>query len=170
MYEARQMSKDDNNRPPVTQSLYSIATNPSQATASATQLPLFEEVKKRTDMVARRIKELYTAMQDLAKKEAFVPCAERIRVAVAELLAIFPPNVAEEPVRNALKQINFNTNLIQTDCTRLQRALTGQSEEAGSSSMDAVNSIEYYIKKVRDCAYDLAMSTKVLITHFEGQE
>ena len=170
MYEARQMAKDDNGRPPITQSLYSIATN--QQVSSVMQLPLFDEVKKRTDLVARRIKELYTAMQDLAKKEAFVPCAERIRVAVAELLAIFPTNIAEEPVKNALKQINFNTNLIQTECTRLQRSLIGQpthqEEPSTSSSLDAVNSIEINMKKVRDCAYDLAMSTKILITHFEA--
>lgn len=30
------------------------------------------------------------AMQDPKQREAFVPCAERIRVAVAELTAIFP--------------------------------------------------------------------------------
>lgn len=53
-------------------------------------LPLSEEVKHRTDVVTRRIQELWTAMQDLTVKDAFVPCAERIRVAVAELAAIFP--------------------------------------------------------------------------------
>lgn len=53
-------------------------------------LPLSEEVKHRTDVVTRRIQELWSAMQDATLKDAFVPCSERIRVAVAELAAIFP--------------------------------------------------------------------------------
>lgn len=53
-------------------------------------LPLSEEVKHRTDLVTRRIQELWSAMQDVTLKDAFVPCSERIRVAVAELAAIFP--------------------------------------------------------------------------------
>lgn len=53
-------------------------------------LPLSEEVKHRTDLVTRRIQELWSAMQDVTLKDAFVPCSERIRVAVAELVAIFP--------------------------------------------------------------------------------
>lgn len=40
--------------------------------------------------MTRRIQELWMAMQDSKQREAFVPCAERIRVAVAELTAIFP--------------------------------------------------------------------------------
>ena len=55
-----------------------------------TTLPLSEEVTRRTDHVTRRIQELWLAMQDLSKKDSFVPCAERIRVAVAELTTIFP--------------------------------------------------------------------------------
>lgn len=45
---------------------------------------------RRTEQVTRRIQELWLAMQDPSQREAFVPCAERIRVAVAELTAIFP--------------------------------------------------------------------------------
>jgi len=53
-------------------------------------LPPSEEVTRRTEQVTRRIQELWMAMQDPSQREAFVPCAERIRVAVAELTAIFP--------------------------------------------------------------------------------
>lgn len=53
-------------------------------------LPPSEEVTRRTEQVTRRIQELWMAMQDPHQREAFVPCAERIRVAVAELTAIFP--------------------------------------------------------------------------------
>lgn len=167
MYEARQLARDEN-RPPITQSLYSMA--PAAPATSNTgsagselnmNLPHFEEVKKRTDLVARRIKELFAAMQDLSSTDSFVPCAERIRVAVAELVAIFPPTMREEPLRTALKQLNYNTSLIQTECTRLQRAFV----EDGSLS----DSIKLNMEQVRGCAYDLAMSTKILITHFQAQ-
>jgi len=56
----------------------------------APNLPSSEEVTKRTEQVTKRIQELWMAMQDPSQREAFVPCAERIRVAVAELTAIFP--------------------------------------------------------------------------------
>lgn len=56
----------------------------------APNLPPSEEVTRRTEQVTRRIQELWIAMQNPSQREAFVPCAERIRVAVAELTAIFP--------------------------------------------------------------------------------
>lgn len=54
------------------------------------QFPRSEEVKYRTEIVTKRIQELWTVMQEMTSNEAFIPCAERIRVAVAELTAIFP--------------------------------------------------------------------------------
>lgn len=58
---------------------------------SVPSLPSSEEATKRTEQVTKRIQELWMAMQPPAQREAFVPCAERIRVAVAEFAAIFPP-------------------------------------------------------------------------------
>ncbi|XP_055624829.1 ARF GTPase-activating protein Git isoform X2 [Toxorhynchites rutilus septentrionalis] len=187
MYEARQQPREEN-RPPITQSLYSMAslanannvsnsttgtivtsTNASSDSNAQTgnnmvsKLPQFEEVKKRTDLVARRIKELFATMQDLSKTGAFVPCAERIRIAVVELTAIFPATLHEETLRSAMKQLNYNTNLIQTECTRLQRSLVEEGQQMAVLS----DSIKLNMEKVRGCAYNLAMSTKILITHFQ---
>lgn len=57
-------------------------------------MPLPEEVMRRTDQVTKRIQELWVSMQEqgssVINRDTFVPCAERIRVAVAELTAIFP--------------------------------------------------------------------------------
>lgn len=89
MYEARQQPRDDN-RPPITQSLYSMGSSSGSSSNSNQALPLVEEVTKRTELVTRRIQELWVAMQDLSKKDSFVPCSERIRVGIAELIAIFP--------------------------------------------------------------------------------
>lgn len=68
-------------RPNTTQSLWEY---------QAINLPSSDEVTRRTEQVTKRIQELWMAMQDPGHREAFVPCAERIRVAVAELTAIFP--------------------------------------------------------------------------------
>lgn len=66
----------------------SAATNGSN---SVTTLPRTEVVKYLTDSVTRRIQELWTAMQEMTSNDAYIPCAERIRVAVVDLTAMFPP-------------------------------------------------------------------------------
>lgn len=70
-----------------TSSMYQMAE--TGAKPRDTSLPPAEEVKHRTDVVTRRIQELWTAMQDQVR-DAVVPGAERIRIAIEELTAIFP--------------------------------------------------------------------------------
>lgn len=157
MYEARQVPREDN-RPPITQSLYSVGSSSSANSSSSNQsLPLVEEVTKRTEVVTRRIQELWLAMQDLAKKDSFVPCSERIRVGVAELIAIFPQSMTDDILKNALRQLNQNTSAIQAECTNLQRALNTENPA----------NIELYLQQVRNCAYNLAKATKTLVTQFQ---
>jgi G protein-coupled receptor kinase interactor 2 len=159
MYEARQVPRNEEIRPPVTQSLYSVASNSSTSSSSSVQLPLVEEVTKRTEVVTRRIQELWLAMQDLTKKDPFVPCSERIRIGVADLIAIFPSNLSDEYeiLKNALRQLNANTAAIQTECANLQRAL----------SLDGPSNVEVHLQAVRNCAYNLAKATKTLVTQFQ---
>lgn len=71
-----------------TSSMYQMADDAKKPPRDQT-LPSDEDVKHRTDIVTRRIQELWTAMQDQVR-DAFVPCAERIRVAIEELTAVFP--------------------------------------------------------------------------------
>lgn len=118
-------------------------------------LPSSEEVTRRTEQVTRRIQELWMAMQDPSQREAFVPCAERIRVAVAELTAIFPQNPIEENIKSALRQLNGNTGRLQAECSGLQRC-TGDTEH-----------IDHCLQQVRSCAYDIAKATKLLVTQFQ---
>lgn len=155
MYEARQTPRDEN-RPPITHSLYSVGSSSSASSSSNQSLPLVEEVTKRTEVVTRRIQELWLAMQDLAKKETFVPCSERIRVGVAELIAIFP-STTDDVLKNALRQLNLNTNAIQAECTNLQRALSSENP----------SNVELHLQQVRNCAYNLAKATKTLVTQFQ---
>lgn len=157
MYEARQVPREKS-RPPITQSLYSVGSSSSGSSNSNQSLPLVEEVTKKTEVVTRRIQELWLAMQDLSKKDSFVPCSDRIRVGVVELIAIFPHNITDDVVKSALYQLNSNTCAIQAECTNLQRAL--------SSSENPTN-VEIYLQQVRNCAYNLAKATKALVTQFQ---
>ncbi|XP_052896542.1 ARF GTPase-activating protein Git [Anopheles moucheti] len=185
MYETRQTPRDES-RPPITQSLYSMA--PASASGNmaidttipsngGSPLPSFEEVKRRTDVVARRIKDLFAAMKDLSQREAFVPSAERIRLAVIDLMALFPASlIASDSLRGALQQLNFHGNLIQAECARLQQCLAAESAAGGGALPNGgpagtgkplAESIQQSMEQVRGCAYDLAMSTKILITHLQ---
>lgn len=131
---------------PVTQSLYSCS--------SGGGLPLAEEVVRRTDQVTKRIQELVVSMQDSFGSEAFVPCAERIRVAVAELTAIFPQKPSDENVASALCHLKSNTQSLQHECARLQMCKT-ETEHS------------HFLLQVRSCAYDIAKATKQLVTGFD---
>lgn len=156
MYEARQVPKDET-RPPVTQSLYSMATNNGNSTAASVPMPTVEEVTRRTELVTRRIQELWLAMQDLSKRESFALCAERIRESVNDLLAIFPSSSADDVLVSAVRDLNVNTNAIQSECATLQRAL----------SVENPVNVELYLSQVRNSAYNLAKATKTLVTQFQ---
>lgn len=156
MYEARQTPRDES-RPPITQSLYSVGSSSSASSNSNHTMPLIEEVTQRTEVVTRRIQELWLAMQDLTKKNSFVPCSERIRFAVADLVALFPPTTNTDNVlKSALSQLNTNTAAIQAECTNLQFALVENPSNA-----------ELHLQQVRNCAYNLAKATKTLVTQFQ---
>lgn len=155
MYEARQAPKDET-RPPVTQSLYSMPKNGTAAAAPVAQ-PTIEDVTRKTELVTRRIQELWLAMQDLSKRESFAACAERIRESVNDLLAIFPTSSADDVLKSAVRDLNVNTNAIQSECATLQLAL----------STDNQANVEFYLSQVRNSAYNLAKATKTLVTQFQ---
>lgn len=136
------------------------ATSMYQMQNQELSLPLPEEVKRRTDLVTKRMQELWSAMQQgNLLNNSYIPCAERIRVAVAELVAIFPPNITEDTIKNALKQLNTNTNQLQAECSGLQHALATENKEIS----------DMYLQEVRNCAYYLAVATKTLVTKFNPE-
>ncbi|XP_051164978.1 ARF GTPase-activating protein GIT1 isoform X1 [Leptopilina boulardi] len=138
---------DSFTRPCTTQSLWEY---------SGTNRPPREEVTRRTGQVTKRIQELWMAMQDPSRRETFVPCAEKIRVAVAELTAIFPQNPVEENVRAALRQLSGNTGRLQAECSGLQRCTSDPDH------------MDRCLQQVRSCAYDIAKATKLLVTQFQN--
>lgn len=137
-------------------SLARPCTTPSFWDYSGTSRPPREEVTRRTGQVTKRIQELWMAMQDPKRRETFIPCAERIRVAVAELTAIFPQNPVEENVRAALRQLSGNTGRLQAECAGLQRCTSDPDH------------MDRCLQQVRSCAYDIAKATKLLVTQFQN--
>lgn len=86
-------------RPVMTQSLYHCPSpNRDGLTSTSSILPPAEEVIRRTDQVTKRIQELWVSMQE--GRDTFAPCAEKIRAAVTELIAIFPQVVYINVVLN----------------------------------------------------------------------
>ncbi|KAL7286050.1 hypothetical protein TKK_0019658 [Trichogramma kaykai] len=126
-----------------------------QSPWEAPNLPASEEVTRRTEHVTKRIQELWMAMQDPGRREAFVPCAERIRVAVSELVAIFPQNPVDDNIRSALRQLNGNTGRLQAECSALQRCTSDPDH------------MDRCLQQVRSSAYDIAKATKLLVTQFQ---
>lgn len=102
MYEAREglhntkLQQNHDNR--TANSMYQMVDGqpqPSEAESQSSStngiaLPHSDEVKHRTEMVTRRIQELWSLMQEMSSDDAYVPGAERIRIAVAELTTLFP--------------------------------------------------------------------------------
>ncbi|XP_075220348.1 ARF GTPase-activating protein GIT1 [Lycorma delicatula] len=126
-------------------SMYETRESVRNQVSTVGSMPQSEEVVKRTDQVTKRIQELWSTMQSPDSRHGFVPCAERIRVAVAELTAIFPQKPADEVVRLALRQLNTTTVRLQAECANLE----GSSE------------------RVRTCAYNMAKATRQLLTRFQ---
>lgn len=148
MYEARQTPVKEHSPAP-----HSNQTSPS---TSITLMPLFFDVEKRTDVITRRIQELWKQMQSDLKNATFVICAERLHMAIMELNTIFPAAIPSEAVRSSLIMLNSNSHRMQRICCDLQAAI----------SADSSAQIELGLQEVRNCAYDLAMATKGLITQF----
>ncbi|XP_067633042.1 ARF GTPase-activating protein Git isoform X2 [Eurosta solidaginis] len=132
-----------------TSSMYQIASDK----------PFSEELKLRTDLVTRRVKELVSIMHDLpTNKDELVPCGERVRTAVIELIALFAtPSNYNETIRDMLKTLTRYNILIPHECENLQKSYTLVDNTA----------IEKYNHEVRECAYYIVSAMKTLVMQFE---
>ncbi|KAH8369853.1 hypothetical protein KR093_001121 [Drosophila rubida] len=122
--------------------------------------PFGEEVKVRSDLVTRCLKELIQAMHPAteAEKQSIAPHGERIRSAVTDLIALYanlPPN-ASETTRETLKQLTRKNILIQHECENLQKSIEADDKQA----------IQTNTLEVRDCAFHIASAIKTLVLQF----
>ncbi|XP_070303027.1 ARF GTPase-activating protein GIT2a isoform X7 [Salvelinus sp. IW2-2015] len=83
----------------------------------------------------------------------FIPCSERIYVAVTEMAALFPKRPRSETVRGPLR-------LLTSSAFRLQ----GECQKAVPPEGGPVPDMQLVTQQVIQCAYDIAKAAKQLVT------
>uniref|UniRef100_A0A673CLK8 Arf-GAP domain-containing protein n=1 Tax=Sphaeramia orbicularis TaxID=375764 RepID=A0A673CLK8_9TELE len=115
-------------------------------------LPSTEDVIRKTEQITKNIQELLRAAQE-NKHESFIPCSERIHVAVTEMAALFPKKPRSETVRGSLRLLTSSAYRLQNEC---RKALP--SDGCQGPDMQLVT------QQVIQCAYDIAKAAKQLVT------
>uniref|UniRef100_A0A3P8WDG4 G protein-coupled receptor kinase interacting ArfGAP 2b n=1 Tax=Cynoglossus semilaevis TaxID=244447 RepID=A0A3P8WDG4_CYNSE len=114
-------------------------------------LPSTEDVICKTEQITKNIQELLRAAQD-TKHEHFLPCSEKICVAVTEMAALFPKRPSSDTVRSSLC-------LLTSSASRLH----GECQKAADHS-PCPSDIQLVTQQVIQCAYDIAKAAKQLVT------
>ncbi|XP_055511328.1 ARF GTPase-activating protein GIT2a isoform X12 [Leucoraja erinacea] len=83
----------------------------------------------------------------------FMPCSERIHVAVAEMAALFPKKPRSEMVRASLNLLTSSAYRLQSEC---KKALPAEPSPTSD--------IQLVTQQVIQCAYDIAKAAKQLVT------
>lgn len=115
-------------------------------------LPSTEDVIRKTEQITKNIQELLRAAQE-NKHDSFMPCSERIHVAVTEMAALFPKKPRSETVRGSLRLLTSSACRLQSECRKAM-----PSEGCPGPDMQLVT------QQVIQCAYDIAKAAKQLVT------
>ncbi|XP_055017291.1 ARF GTPase-activating protein GIT2a isoform X5 [Boleophthalmus pectinirostris] len=115
-------------------------------------LPSTEDVIRKTEQITKNIQELLRAAQD-GKHESFIPCSERIYVAVTEMAALFPKKPSSETVRGSLRLLTSSACRLQAECKKVVPSDGGQAPD-----------MQLVTQQVIQCAYDIAKAAKQLVT------
>lgn len=119
--------------------------------ASST-LPSTEDVIRKTEQITKNIQELLRAAQE-NKHDSYIPCSERIHIAVKEMAALFPKKPKSDMVRTSLRLLTSSAYRLQTECKK-----TLPIESSPSTDVQLVT------QQVIQCAYDIAKAAKQLVT------
>ncbi|KAJ8378244.1 hypothetical protein AAFF_G00244480 [Aldrovandia affinis] len=115
-------------------------------------LPSTEDVIRKTEQITKNIQELLRAAQE-NKHESFIPCSERIHVAVTEMAALFPKKPRSETVRGSLRLLTSSAYRLQCECKKAAPAESGPGPD-----------MQLVTQQVIQCAYDIAKAAKQLVT------
>ncbi|XP_049475117.1 ARF GTPase-activating protein GIT2 isoform X16 [Panthera uncia] len=115
-------------------------------------LPSTEDVIRKTEQITKNIQELLRAAQE-NKHDSYIPCSERIHVAVTEMAALFPKKPKSDTVRTSLRLLTSSAYRLQSEC---KKTLPG---DAGPPT-----DIQLVTQQVIQCAYDIAKAAKQLVT------
>ncbi|XP_044000193.1 ARF GTPase-activating protein GIT2b isoform X3 [Gambusia affinis] len=114
-------------------------------------LPCTEDVICKTEQITKNIQELLRAAQE-TKHESFLPCSEKIRLAVTEMAALFPKRPSSETVRNSLYLLTSSASRLHGECQK------------AAEHNPCPSDIQLVTQQVIQCAYDIAKAAKQLVT------
>ncbi|XP_056287841.1 ARF GTPase-activating protein GIT2b isoform X2 [Pseudoliparis swirei] len=114
-------------------------------------LPCTEDVICKTEQITKNIQELLRAAQE-TKHESFLPCSQKICVAVMEMAALFPKRPSSETVRGSLCLLTSSAGRLHGECQK--------AAEHNPSASDT----QLVTQQVIQCAYDIAKAAKQLVT------
>ncbi|XP_074828823.1 ARF GTPase-activating protein GIT2 isoform X6 [Natator depressus] len=83
----------------------------------------------------------------------YIPCSERIHVAVTEMAALFPKKPKSELVRTSLRLLTSSAYRLQSECKKTLPLETCPTTD-----------IQLVTQQVIQCAYDIAKAAKQLVT------
>ncbi|XP_073528923.1 ARF GTPase-activating protein GIT2 isoform X7 [Phyllobates terribilis] len=92
-------------------------------------------------------------LQQPDSTSCYIPCSERIHVAVTEMAALFPKKPKSDMVRTSLRLLTSSAYRLQTECKK-----TLPLESSPSTDVQLVT------QQVIQCAYDIAKAAKQLVT------
>ncbi|XP_051777348.1 ARF GTPase-activating protein GIT2a isoform X6 [Erpetoichthys calabaricus] len=93
------------------------------------------------------------SLQQPDPASCFMPCSERIHVAVTEMAALFPKKPRSEMVRTSLKLLTLSAFRLQSECKKTLPVESGP-----------VSDMQLVTQQVIQCAYDIAKAAKQLVT------
>ncbi|KAM8829030.1 ARF GTPase-activating protein GIT2b isoform 4-T4 [Spinachia spinachia] len=129
----------------------SEAVEPGQEGEEDATLPCTEDVICKTEQITKNIQELLRAAQE-TKHESFLPCSEKICMAVTEMAALFPKRPSSEMVRGSLCLLTSSAGRLHGECHK--------AAEHDPRASD----IQLVTQQVIQCAYDIAKAAKQLVT------
>uniref|UniRef100_A0A671XRD0 G protein-coupled receptor kinase interacting ArfGAP 2b n=1 Tax=Sparus aurata TaxID=8175 RepID=A0A671XRD0_SPAAU len=156
----RQPSGDGENCPPplmVTQREgrgpvpASDTVEPGEEGEEDATLPCTEDVICKTEQITKNIQELLRAAQE-TKHESFLPCSEKICMAVTEMAALFPKRPSSETVRGSLCLLTSSASRLHGECQK------------AAEHNPCPSDIQLVTQQVIQCAYDIAKAAKQLVT------
>ncbi|XP_028710637.1 ARF GTPase-activating protein GIT2 isoform X10 [Peromyscus leucopus] len=115
-------------------------------------LPSTEDVIRKTEQITKNIQELLRAAQENTH-DSYIPCSERIHVAVTEMAALFPKKPKSDTVRTSLRLLTSSAYRLQSEC---RKALPGDAS--------LPTDVQLVTQQVIQCAYDIAKAAKQLVT------
>uniref|UniRef100_A0A8D3E409 Arf-GAP domain-containing protein n=1 Tax=Scophthalmus maximus TaxID=52904 RepID=A0A8D3E409_SCOMX len=114
-------------------------------------LPCTEDVICKTEQITKNIQELLRAAQE-TKHESFLPCSEKICVAVTEMASLFPKRPSSDTVRGSLCLLTSSASRLHGECQK------------AADHNPCPSDIQLVTQQVIQCAYDIAKAAKQLVT------